>query len=489
MSVVGIDFGSHHASFAVWHEEKNLLEVVADDLGFRSIPCVVGFRGEEVIVGHSAQSQHHKNANNTFDDVRSLLLNPEQITVNVPVLEKEITVEELNSQFFRNIHNQVKQQAGKVIREAVVSVPTELDEATARRYIAAAQAGGIRIKSFIEDTSAALLAYGLDEPDVPSSRTLVVDLGWSRCTMALFNVSGGVFSRLSTETSFEVSGSKFCQSLVDFCSKDFTRKTKIPVAENKRSMMRLKRECETAMKSLSTGAEATIDLDSLCEGADYSSKISRARFEDLISIPIIHFKNLLSSVLTKAGVDSSSVTQVCLSGGPASLPKVVATLRQQLQNAVFPRVRFETSEAPSIGAAIQAKLLYQLSLLDNAPTSSPENVIGLGRSILIRGTADIADSKTNVFNKGCPLPAYAEVPISFPEDQTEGAVHFFLGPENEGTDAPVSAVIGGISIVKDATNAESLVLTVKIEEGKGLTAQIVTSTSKTVVQTLEVVFA
>ena len=36
-----------------------------------------------------------------------------------------------------------------------------------------------------------------------------------------------------------------------------------------------------------TGAEATIDIDSLYEGADYSSKITRARFEDLISIPLI----------------------------------------------------------------------------------------------------------------------------------------------------------------------------------------------------------
>jgi molecular chaperone DnaK (HSP70) len=305
--------------------------------------------------------------------------------------------------------------------------------------------------------------------------------------MALFNVSGGVFSRLSEEISYDVSGAKFCQLMVDFCSKDFTRKTKIPVAENKRSMMRLKRECETAMKSLSTGAEATIDLDSLCEGADYSAKISRARFEDLLSIPIIHFKNLLTSVLTKAGVDAASVTQVCLSGGPASLPKVVATLRQQLSNAVFPRVRFETSEAPSIGAAIQAKLLYQLGLLDSAPTAAPSNAVGLGRSLLIGATA--SEAQTTVFRKGCPLPAVAEIPLSFPGDETEGAVHFFLGPENEGTDASISLVLGGLSIVKNADSDEGLVLSVKADSESGLTVQVLTATSKNVLQTLEVPLA
>jgi molecular chaperone DnaK (HSP70) len=52
-------------------------------------------------------------------------------------------------------------------------------------------------------------------------------------------------------------------------------------------LCRLRKECEDAMKILSTGAEATIDIDSLYEGVDYSAKVTRARFEDLISIPLI----------------------------------------------------------------------------------------------------------------------------------------------------------------------------------------------------------
>lgn len=184
----------------------------------------------------------------------------------------------------------MKQQAGKIIREAVVTVPTMLDEETIKRYTTAAQAGGIRIKSFLNDSHAALLAYGLDDPTLPSSRTLVVDLGWSHCNIALYTTSCGIVVPLAEETSHEVSGSIFVRLMADFCAKEFLRKTKIPCGENARSMLRLKRECENAMKALATGQEATIDIDSLCEGVDYSSKISRARFEDLLSIPLIHFK-------------------------------------------------------------------------------------------------------------------------------------------------------------------------------------------------------
>jgi molecular chaperone DnaK len=110
MSIIGLDFGSHTGSIALWHEDKNSVEVIADELGSRTIPCVVAYRGDEVITGQPALQQQHKNPSNTYDDVRSVLLNAEITSVNVPLLEKEISVQELGSHFFRNIHSQIKQQ-------------------------------------------------------------------------------------------------------------------------------------------------------------------------------------------------------------------------------------------------------------------------------------------------------------------------------------------------------------------------------------------
>ena len=51
MSVIGLDFGCHTASIALWHAEKDITEVIADDLGLRTIPVAVAFRGEEIITG------------------------------------------------------------------------------------------------------------------------------------------------------------------------------------------------------------------------------------------------------------------------------------------------------------------------------------------------------------------------------------------------------------------------------------------------------
>lgn len=360
MSIIGLDFGSHSASIAVWYEEKGFWEVLADDLGLRAIPTAVAFRGDENIVGHSAITQQHKNTQNTFTAVRNLLLSADKTHVHVPHLERDLTVQEINTLFFRNIHNQVKQQVGKAVRDAVVTTPTVLDDATKQKYVEAAQHGGIRIKSFIDDASAALLAYGLDDAKLAPAKVLVVDLGWSRCTVSLFSVTGGLFVPLSQQSSESISGSVFVKLLADFCAKEFTRKHKVPVSDNYRAMIRLSRECENAVRTLSTGAEATIDIDSLCEGVDYSTKITRARFEDLMSIPFIHFKNMLSGALSTAGVAAEAVSTICLAGGPSSVPRVQGLLKAQFPKAIFPKVRFETYEVQSIGAVLHGKHLIEL---------------------------------------------------------------------------------------------------------------------------------
>lgn len=110
MSICGLDLGSHTGSIALWFEDKDTVDVIADDLGSRTIPCAVAYRGDEIIIGSAATSQQHKNPNNTFIDIRSLLFDSECININVPNIEKDVAVQELTSHWFRNIHNQIKQQ-------------------------------------------------------------------------------------------------------------------------------------------------------------------------------------------------------------------------------------------------------------------------------------------------------------------------------------------------------------------------------------------
>lgn len=105
----------------------------------------------------------------------------------------------------------------------------------------------------IRDSSASLLAYGLDDPSLPPSKVAVVDIGWTSTEISIYDVSGGLFFPLASVVSTDICGKIFVDLLADHCAKDFQRKSKLPCTESSKSMMRLKRECEDAMKILSTG--------------------------------------------------------------------------------------------------------------------------------------------------------------------------------------------------------------------------------------------
>jgi L1 cell adhesion molecule like protein len=419
MSIIGLDFGSHQCSFALWHNEKDTVEVLADDLGSRTTPSCVAFRGDEIITGSSATNQKHKNSSNTFSDIRSMLKDTDLENVYIPNLDKEVSTEELCSHYFRNVHNQVKQQAGKPVRECVIAVPSDIladnsnAEISRKRLHDSAQAGGIRIKSMVSDSAATLMAYGFDNANLAPSKVMVIDLGWNSTQTTIFNVNGGLFfEKFSNETK-NVSGKVFVNCLAEHCGKDFMRKFKFPCTDNKKAMIILQRECELAIKALSTGSEAQFDIDSLCEGMDYQSKISRARFEDLCSIPFIHLKKIISDTLTSASFSADDITHVCLGGGFTAVPRVQSSIKTIFTKSAFSKARFEYSEALCIGAAIHGKNLSNLGLLENAPISSPVANC-LTRSISLKSTAD--SNSFVVFDALTVLPCKREMKTNMSSD-------------------------------------------------------------------------
>ena len=217
----------------------------------------------------------------------------------------------------------------------------------------------------ISDSSATLLAYGLDDPSLPPSKVAVVDIGWSTTEISIYDVSGGLFFPLASAISTDICGKILVNLLAEHCAKDFQRKTKQQCTDSSKSMMRLRRECEDAMKILSTGAEATIDIDSLYEGADYSSKITRARFEDLISIPLMQLKKIIADCLSQASCESTGVTDICLSGGLSAIPRIQSMIKTIFPTASIAKGKFETSEVQCIGAALHGKYLSQQVMFMN----------------------------------------------------------------------------------------------------------------------------
>lgn len=453
MSIIGIDFGSHKLSIALYHDDKDLLEVIADDIGSRTIPCCVAYRNDEILTGLAALSQQHKNLPNTFDNIRAkLLLNvSEQQMFYVAALEKDVSTTELGSNFFRNVSNQVKQQVGKTVKNCILTLPDEIDDESKTRIIKSAQDGGLRVKAIISEAVSVLLAYRMDEPSIISATAMVIDFGWSKTEISLFRIRNGIFYPCSKKRSHVACGADVVRFVAEHCAKDFLRRTKVPCIDNKKAMLRLTRECETAIKSLSTATEANINLDSLCEGVDYSSKLSRARFEDLCLVPLTALRALVDEAINAVeGLQPTDVTHVCLAGGMVSVPKVLSQLKTSLPSAVFLKSRTEPSESQCIGAAEYGKSLQQNSLLELPPQIS-EPLPCLSRALLLSGSFDPSAAPVPLLPMKSVLPQTLLVRTLLPP---EGAViSVFAGPETGVTDTSSTAL--GRLIIPSTTNPTS----------------------------------
>ncbi|MRC56873.1 Hsp70 family protein, partial [Bacillus thuringiensis] len=76
-------------------------------------------------------------------------------------------------------------------------------------------------------------------------------------------------------------GEDFDSSLVNHFVQEFKRKNKKDITDNKRAVRRLRTACERAKRTLSSSTQASIEIDSLYEGVDFYTTITRARFEEL----------------------------------------------------------------------------------------------------------------------------------------------------------------------------------------------------------------
>ncbi len=210
---------------------------------------------------------------------------------------------------------------------------------------------GLNVLRIINEPTSAAIAYGLNKCDSGERNVLIFDLGGGTFDVSLLTIDDGLFEVRATNGDTHLGGEDFDNKLVEFCSSQFYKQTKIDIRNDKRALRRLRTSCEKAKRMLSNTKSTTIDVDALKNGEDFSFTITRAKFEELC---IEYFKRCLKpvgEVLKSSKMSKNQIHDIVLVGGSTRIPKVQNLLSEFFNGRALNK-SINPDEAVAFGATI-----------------------------------------------------------------------------------------------------------------------------------------
>lgn len=324
--------------------------------------------------------------------------------------EKEFSAEEISSMILVKMKETAEAYLGKDVKNAVVTVPAYFNDSQRQATKDAGAIAGLNVLRIINEPTAAAIAYGLDKKasaGKSEKNVLIFDLGGGTFDVSLLTIEEGIFEVKSTAGDTHLGGEDFDHRLVQHFCAEFKRKHKKDILEsnNARAIRRLRTACERAKRTLSSTAQTSVEIDSLFEGIDFYTSITRARFEELNMDLFRKCMDPVEKCLKDAKIDKGQVDEIVLVGGSTRIPKI-----QQLLTDFFNGKELNKSinpdEAVAYGAAVQAAILsgethekvQDLLLLDVTPLSLGLETAGGVMTVLIPRNTTVPTKKEQVFS-------------------------------------------------------------------------------------------
>ncbi|KAD7477538.1 hypothetical protein E3N88_00674 [Mikania micrantha] len=404
-TAIGIDLGTTYSCVAAWFDQHNRVEIIPNQQGNKITPSCVAWNGMEVLVGEAAKNKITRNPKNTVFDVKRLMgarFNDGVVQKDIasrpfkviqgpgekPVIvfehesiEKTFSPEEISSMILRNLKESAEAFLGTTVKDAVITVPAYFNDKQRQATMDAGQLAGLNVLRLLNEPTSAAIAYGLDtsaDVNCPEEKNvLIFDLGGGTFDVSLLNITkAGTITVKAVGGDTHLGGETFDQLMVNHCVEVYKKKENKNLSENARAMMRLKIACEKAKRDLSSTIQTPIEIDFLYEGIDFSTKFSRAKFEE---INTGFFKMCIKQVencLRDGNMHKKDVDDVVIVGGSTRIPKLQQMLMEFFDGKPLCK-SINADEAVAYGAAVLAanlsgyenKKVQDLVLLDVTPLS------------------------------------------------------------------------------------------------------------------------